>query len=91
MIEGIGYKIKGFWQTVFNFGDVTIDKLGAHTSIVLLDAGNPRGVERKVMRYQEKFLKSKSIRDHDTLKGMLAEMISYHVQSGKINDPTKND
>lgn len=91
MIEGIGYKIKGVWQTMFNFGDVTIDKLGHHTSIVLMDAPNPRKVEKKVMYYQEKFLKSKSIRDHNALKDMLAEMIAYHVQSGKINDPTNND
>src|SRR3989338_3056935 len=28
MIEGISYTIKGFWQTLFKYGDITMDKLG---------------------------------------------------------------
>jgi hypothetical protein len=91
MIEGIGYKVHGFFGTVFNYGDITVDKLGTSTSVVLLDAPNPKKIEKKVMYYQEKFLRSKSIRDHNALKNMLAEMIAYHVQTGKINDPTRNE
>jgi hypothetical protein len=90
MIEGIGYTVKGVLQTLFNYGNVTIDKLGANTSIVLEDAPNPKKVEKKVMYYQEKFLRSKSIRDHNALKNMLSDMIAYHVQNNKIDDPTKD-
>lgn len=91
MIEGIGYTIKGFLQTIFNYGDITIDKLGAQTSVVLRDASSPKKVERKIMKYQEKFVSSKSIRDHGALKDMLSEMIAYHVQNGKIADPHNKD
>lgn len=87
MIEGISYTIKGFWKTVFNYGDITIDKLGSKTSVILLDAANPKWIERKVMEYQERFISEKSIRDHHALKTMLADMIAYHVQTGKIDLP----
>jgi len=86
MIEGIAYTIKGVLQTLFNYGDITIDKLGAKTSVVLLDAGNPRKLERIVMRYQEQFIYEKSVRDHQVLKTMLSDMISYHVHNQMLND-----
>jgi len=85
MIEGTSYNIKGFVQTMFQFGDITIDKLGAQTSVVLKDAINPRQLERKVMQYQDQFISQKSFRDHNALKDMLSNMIAYHVQSGKVD------
>ncbi len=87
MIEGISYTINGFWRTVFNFGDITVDKLGAKTSVVLRDANNPKKLERLVMKFQEKYVFEKSVRDHSKLKDMLSEMIAYHVQGDKIKIP----
>lgn len=90
MIEGISYTIKGVLQTMFNYGEITIDKLGAQTSVVLKDARSPKKLERLVMKYQEKYVYDRSVRDHNALKGMLSEMIAYHVQNNKI-DISKRD
>lgn len=87
MIEGISYTITGFWRTIFNFGDITVDKLGAKTSVVLKDAANPKRLERLVMKFQEKFVFEKSLKDHNKLKDMLSEMIAYHVQNEKVKIP----
>lgn len=85
MIEGAAYAIKGFWPTVLNYGDVTVDKLGGQTSIVLKDASRPKRLEGIVGKYQEKYVASRSVRDHQALKNMLSEMIAYHAQNKKIN------
>lgn len=90
MIEGIAYTISGFWRTLFNFGDITIDKIGAKTSVVLKDAANPKKLERKVMAFQEKYIADKSIKDHQNLKDMLAGMIAYHMQNEKIVPSKQN-
>ncbi len=87
MMEGISYTVNGVIRTIFNYGDITIDKLGAKTSVVLKNAANPRRLERYVMKYQEKFVADKSIVDHQALKGMLAEMIAYHAHNKKIKKP----
>jgi hypothetical protein len=79
MIDGISYQITGFLPTVLNYGDMIIDKLGAGVQINLKDAANPRRVDRTIMKHQEKFVKSKSFTDHESLKGMLAEMIATHA------------
>ena len=89
MMEGIAYSIKGFWQTLFRYGDTTIDKLGAQTSVILLDAASPKKLERLVMKCQEKYIYERSIRDHYALKDMLSDMISYHVQNDKIEPKRK--
>lgn len=85
MIEGISYTVKGFWNTMMNVGDITIDKLGAKTSVVLLDAAHPQELERKIMDFQEKYVAERSVRDHQALKDMLADMIAYHVQNNKVD------
>lgn len=90
MIEGISYTIKGFFNTVLNVGDITIDKLGAKTSVVLLDAAHPQQVERKIMDFQERYVAERSLRDHQALKDMLADMIAYHIQNNKVDSPGKD-
>ena len=90
MIEGIAYTISGFWRTLLNFGDITIDKIGAKTSVVLKDAANPKKLERKVMAFQEKYVSERSIKDHQNLKDMLANMIAYHMQNGKMASSKDN-
>jgi hypothetical protein len=84
MLEGVSYTVKGFWRTIFNFGEITVDKLGGKNSIVLEDAIKPKKLESKVLKYQDKFVVDRSVRDHQALKNMLSEMIAYHAQNQKI-------
>ncbi|NIA02422.1 MAG: hypothetical protein GWP15_03490 [Nitrospirae bacterium] len=90
MMEGMSYTIKGLLQTFLNYGDITVDKLGAQTFVVLKDASKPKKLERLVMKYQEQFVNERSVRDHHALKGMLSDMIAYHIQNKKI-DSSKKD
>lgn len=89
MIEGVSYTISGIIPTIFNYGDITLDKLGAQTSIILKDAAYPKRIERVMIRYQENYIKDRSVRDHHALKDMLSEMIAYHVQNKKIKPPER--
>ncbi len=90
MMEGMSYTIKGVLPTFLNYGDITVDKLGAQTFVVLKDASRPKKLERLVMKYQEQFVSERSVRDQHALKGMLSDMIAYHVQNDKI-DSSKKD
>jgi hypothetical protein len=87
MMEGIAYTIKGVLPTMFNYGHITIDKLGAKTSVELKDASSPKKLESKVMEFQERFVSERSIRDHQALKQMLSDMISYHVENNLVKVP----
>lgn len=86
-VETIAYNIKGWFGTIFQYGDITIDKIGARTLIRLKDASNPKKLERLVIKFQDKFVNQKSFKDHNALKDMLSEMIAYHAQNKKIPGP----
>ncbi|MCK9186910.1 hypothetical protein M0P48_05800 [Candidatus Gracilibacteria bacterium] len=89
MIEGISYSIRGVLQTIFSYGDIQIDKMGSQIHIILEDAASPKKLERLIMKYQDKYVYDRSIRDHQMLKGMLSEMIACDVQSERIKLPKK--
>jgi len=83
-IDALGYKINGVVATLLNFGDVTIDTMGTHMSLVLKEAPNPKKIEKLVVKYQERFVEESSFQDHEALKDMLAGMIAYHMKNNKI-------
>jgi len=83
-IDALGYKINGIMATILNFGDVTIDTMGTHMSLILKEAPHPKSIEKLVVKYQEKSVEDSSFHDHEALKDMLAGMIAYHAKNNKI-------
>ena len=75
MIDGIGYQVQGFWQTVLNYGDVAIQSVSGATNFELPNAAAPREVEREVMRAQQKFVREKTMQEHAALKDLLANLV----------------
>lgn len=77
-IEEVAYKIKGFWGTILNFGEVTVARFGGPKVTVLKKAINPKKVTKAILAIQATFMKDKSIKDVQTLKSILSEMIQMH-------------
>ena len=82
-VEGTTFVFKGFWQTVFNYGLLQINRQGGGVGLELPDAINPSKVESIVMSYQEQYLSDKSVEDVKSLKNLLGEMIKRHAQEMK--------
>ena len=79
-IEGTGSEIRGFARTVFNFGNLTI-QFGSGAPMVLRDAINPKGVEKQILMYQEKFVSDANLKDAGTLKSLLTTMLRHHAKT----------
>lgn len=93
-IEGVSYNLKGFWQTMLNFGDMTIAKFGGPSTISLKDAMNPKKCEKYVLKFQEKFMTSKNFQDQEVLKQLLSDLVVDHVKKhglphDKVLEPKK--
>lgn len=81
MIEGVSYIIKGFWPTIFNFGDIKVEKVGsAGTPIALKNVSNPAKIERLILKYQEQHMTHRNFQDHKTLKDLLAGMLRQQAK-----------
>ncbi len=74
-IEGVAYEVDGFFATVLNYGDIVIDRIGAGQQIGLKNVSLPKTTEREIMDAQNEFMKHKALREHQTLKDMLAGML----------------
>lgn len=79
-IEGVSYKIKGVIPTIFNFGNITLAKLGGPTTVTLKSAYNPKRIEKNVVKFQDKFLTKKNFTDQEVLKQLLSDLVSTHVE-----------
>lgn len=90
-IEGMSYTIKGVVRTIFNYGDVTLAKLGGATSVTLKDAYNPKRVERNLVSSQEKYLESKNFTDQEVLKQLLSDLVVQHVKKNGLPDTMEDE
>ncbi|MBD3156194.1 hypothetical protein GF369_00015 [Candidatus Peregrinibacteria bacterium] len=90
-IEGMSYTIKGVIRTIFNYGDVTLAKLGGATSVTLKDAYNPKRVERNLVASQEKYLESKNFTDQEVLKQLLSDLVVQHVKKHGLPDTMSDE
>ncbi len=79
-IEGVSYSLRGFWQTMLNYGEMTLAKFGGPSTITLKEAMNPKKCEKYVLKYQEKFMTSKNFQDQEVLKQLLSDLVVEHVK-----------
>lgn len=78
IIQGIGYEVKGFWRTLFNFGTIALEKFTGNAS-VFDGAVNPKKKAEMLTKAQEEFVTNKSFRDHRALQGVLTDLLQQHI------------
>lgn len=78
IIQGIGYEVKGFMRTLFNFGTIALEKFTGNPS-VFDGAVHPKRKAELLTKAQEDFVTNKSFRDHRALQGVLTDMLQRHI------------
>jgi hypothetical protein len=89
-IEGVSYKIKGVIPTMFNYGNITLAKLGGPSTVTLKDCNNPKRTEKNIVKYQEKFLTKKNFTDQEVLKRLLSDLVATHVKNHGVPEELQN-
>ncbi len=80
--EGISFVVKGFWGTIFRYGDVTLGVIsGSH--VLMQKAASPKKVELALMQNQSNYMKDKEWKDASGLKQMLSKMVQHHLRQKK--------
>ncbi len=90
-IEGVSYKIKGVIPTMFNYGNITLAKLGGPSTVTLKDCFNPKKTEKNIVKFQEKFLTKKNFADQEVLKMLLSDLVATHVKNHGIPTEIQNE
>lgn len=79
-IDGVCYQVQGFYQTIFNYGDVQLQQIGGAIIVELKDAVNPKRVESQILKVQDRFISDKSRREHEALKDILAGLVQSSMR-----------
>ncbi len=90
IIQGIGYEVKGIVRTIFNYGDITLEKFTGNAS-VFNGAVRPKKKVEQLGAAQEQFVKHKNFRDHHALQSLLTDLMHQHVvEYGIDKDAIRN-
>ncbi len=73
-IDGITNEVKGFWATIFRFGNIQITHVSG-TPLILQNVASPRKVERFIMEHQSEFLHKQGFSDQAKLKDLLTKLL----------------
>ncbi len=90
-IEGINCSINGVLQTIFNYGDITLSKLGGPTTVTLKEAYRPKRVEKNLVAFQEKFMTTKNFTDQEVLKQLLSDLVLEHIKKHGLPEVEKSE
>ena len=73
-IDGITNEIRGFWGTVFRYGNIQITHVSG-TPLILQNVAAPRKVERFIMEHQSTFVAQQGFSDQAKLKELLTKLL----------------
>jgi hypothetical protein len=78
-IESFSYSIVGIVNTIFNFGDITIDKSSGN-QVQIKGAFRPKKKAELLTKIQEEIVDTQLKRDHEGLKGVLTSLLRSHIK-----------
>ena len=89
-LQGISYEIKGVMGTLLNFGTVSIEKISTGAVISLEFVKNPKNIELLTLRYMEKYLHTKNMKDAKQVQELLATLVAERINLREVS-PDDND
>lgn len=82
-IESFSYSVTGVINTIFNFGDITIEKSSGN-QVVIKGAFKPKQKSQLLTKIQDQMVNSQLRKDHEGLKGVLTNLLRSHIQEHGI-------
>lgn len=78
---------KGFWATMFHFGDVLIQTAGELPNFHFLNVEDPSGVQQKIMEAKEVFMKSRLVVENTSVPPVTPPTVSNVDPNQNLNEP----
>lgn len=82
-IESFSYSVMGIFNTIFNFGDITIDKASGN-QVHIKGAFRPKKKAELLTKIQEQIVDRQLKQDHEGLKGVLTNLLRSHIKEHGI-------
>ncbi len=83
-VEGVTYEVKGILSMLYNYGDLTLEKVSTGTTITMPYVHRPKRVAGLIMTTMEKYIHSKNLKDAKTVQTILAEFVAGEMQKQAV-------
>lgn len=83
-IEGVSYEMKGIFGTLYNYGELKLEKVSTGTVISMPYVHRPKQVASVIMDTMEHYVHSKNLKDAKTVQTILAEFVAGEMQKQSI-------
>jgi len=85
-VQGVSYEVKGIVGTLFNFGEMTLEKISTGAKMSMPYVKRPKRVTSIILKCMETYLHSKNLKDAKTVQNILAEFVASSMQKKDMND-----
>jgi len=75
-IEGASYEIKGFWGTIFRYGNLVL-RVMSGTHAKLENVSRPKKAELALAHFKEQFLNDRNMKDANSLRKLLSNLVAH--------------
>jgi hypothetical protein len=82
-VDAFSYAVMGVFNTILNFGDLIIDKVGGG-QVIIKGAFRPKYNTQFLSDFQSKMVDQQLKRDHESLKGVLTNMLRSHIAENGV-------
>lgn|GEM_PF-370837 len=83
-IQGVSYEIKGISGTLFNYGEISIEKVSTGGKVSLDNVSQPRLVAAAILRNMEAYLHGKNLKDAKRIQELLSGVVSRELTLGEL-------
>lgn len=79
-IQGVSYEVKGIWQTLFQTGTISVEKVSTGNAISLHEVKRPKRIEKTILHQMEQYLHQHNMRDANTIQDLLVNVLAKEMQ-----------
>lgn len=78
-LQGVSYEIHGVLGTLFNFGEISVEKISTGSSISMDHVKSPRMIETLILKNMETYVHKKNMKDAKQVQEMLSTLVAEQI------------
>lgn len=90
-VQGVSYEVHGILGTLFNFGEMSLEKISTGSTLTMPYVKRPKRVTGLILKAMEGYLHTKNLKDAKTVQGILAEFVAGAMQKRDLDEEEDAD
>lgn len=85
-IQGVSYEVNGIWQTIFQTGTLSVEKVSTGSAISLNEVKRPKRIEKIILTQMENYMHKHNLRDANTIQDLLVNVLAKEMHKKEFQN-----